>query len=695
MNLLEFKALVDQAIAKRDGRTPADPPPLSFADYKLQHAHLKSLVGRSLDGTDHVKNFAHLIHEIAVRRTAFGDALEPYQWIASHLRETFRTGQPTNDVVIPDWAEAIQCVIDNEASSIFAGSAHTVHARPSEIGRAVRTLADAGFVVEVIGANINVPLDVHAGLKEKFDSLAKQIGGAQLVHSVFQSVASTFDDITKRFHIVRQVDYMGAKLLRSQVPWGYLIQLGMKHMQVDGIPRWRAPFDELVSLSTASIAIFDIQPYSPYESVFVDQLDIMEYLQNGATYDAIFAIPQLNADHARTMYHGLFTDIQKKTLQYSGVRLDTAIKLADLILDLAHPKELFLFTDIGKLARQLGFGKTKTMEIIDAVFAWTSLGPNQELGFPPFSSHVDSMFRPLFKRRDGGYAIPPRSVCALALFEAIMALARGADKKVDGYIGKAIEALLKSEFRKKGVEYKSGSYNFHPTKSSKAKNLESDCDLVLETKQRVIFLECKKKSLTRLARSGDHVKILEDLSNSLVYSQTQALQHENLLRTEPTFTLKDPEQGDVHIELRGRRVERVSVSLLDYESLQDSLSLQRFLEICCQVQFSHPDADQQEVLDAVAGRFAQLRSLAESVGEFDGPNAHPFFGSTFTCVPKILLLLERATNSETFWAQMGRIKTTFTGTRDFYSDYAYFQNLYSEIDQQRQAATAATSTQSS
>lgn len=617
------------------------------------------------------------MHEIAVRRMAFGDALEPYQWIAAHLRETFRIESSKNDVDTPDWIEAIQCVIDNEDTSVFATSSHTLNARPMEIGRAVRTLADAGFVVEVVGAKINVPLDVLGSLEKEFDKLAAEIGGAQLVHLVFQSIAPTFNPITKRFHVVRHVDFTGGKMLAPQVPWGYLVQLGMKHMGTDGGLGWRTPFDRLVNLSKASIAVFDIQPYSPYETMFVSQRGIMEYLQDGTTYDAIFTVPQLNPDHARTMYLGLFTDAQKKTLQFAGVRLDTAIKLANLILELAHPKELIQFADVGELANRLGYGKIKTVGMIDAVFAWTSSNPNQKLGFPPYSSHMDSMFRPLFKRSNGSYEIPPKSVCALALFEAIMSLARKSDAGIDNYMGKAIEALLKTEFRRKGVKYKTGSYDFHPTKSSKAKNLESDCDIVVETEKRVIFMECKKKSLTRLARSGDQVKILEDLSNSLVYSQTQALQHEKFLRTQPKFILSDPEEGEVCLELNDRRVERVSVSLLDYDSLQDTSSLQRFLEICCQVEFTHPDPSQQKILDAVSLRFAQLRNFAESVGELGNPEGRPFGGSTFTCVPKILLVLERATDSETFWAEMGRTKVIFTGTRDFYADYAYWVGMMS------------------
>lgn len=675
MNLTQFKALVDQAVAVKQARRPTDPQPTHFVHYEPEHAHLRELVGRCRLGTDRVKVFADLMHEVAVRCMAFGDALEPYQWISAHLRETFRIEPATNDVETADWAAAIQCVVDNEANSVFAKSAHNLNARPMEIGRAVRTLADAGFVVEVAGPKINVPFEVLKCLQEEFDALAVQIGGAQLAHLVFQSIAPTFNAITKRFHVVRRVDFIGSTMLAPQVPWGYLVQLGMKHMNAEGGPGWRAPFDRLVSLSKASIAVFDIQPYSPYETMFVSHDGIMEYLQDGTTYDAIFTIPQLNPDHAKTMYHGLFTENQKKTLQSSGVRLATAIKLADLILDFAHPKQLVQFTDIGTLASRLGYGKGKTVAIIDAVFAWTEQCPNQELGFPPYSSHMDSMFRPLFKRGHGRYEIPPKSVCALALFEAIMMLARSADASIDSHVGKAIETLLKNEFRKKGVKFKSGSYNFHPTKSSRAKNLESDCDIVVETETRIIFLECKKKSLTRLARSGDQVKILADLSDSLVYSQTQALQHERLLRTEPHFILSDPEHGEVRLELHGRKVERVSVSLLDYDSLQDTSSLQRFLEICCQLGFSHPDASQQKILDAVSFRFAQLKNLAEAVGEFGDSETLPFGGSTFTCVPKVLLVLDHATDSETFWAEMGRTKRVFTGTRDFYADYAYWLGM--------------------
>ncbi|GEM_PF-2431234 len=582
-----------------------------------------------------------------------------------------------NQQTYPDWVQAIDYVVDHESDSNFAKHSpeliRSIYSRQFALGKAAGDLTDAGFVVQIVGDKVDIPEDTRLGLEAEIDLLAKNVGGLRILEAACAAIAPTFNPLTEHFQLVRLVDASGSNLtLSAQIPWGYAMQLGIKNLHAKGGRFVGDRMARLIRLLTASIAVYDIQPYSPYETMLLATFGVMTYLRDAATYDAIFALPQLRRAHARTMYHGIFNEAQKQGV-YDGVRFDAVIKIADLALEMAAMTQLTMVS-IHELAGRAGWGIGRTKLLVDRFLAAERGSVNQELGYPPVYSTVDSMFRPLLKLDDSTYVLLPASVAALATLESLLGFARLIDTSVDQQMGNLIEDFLKRELTKKGIAFTSGKYDFRPSRTSRDKHLQSDVDFAIETDEYVVFFEVKKKPLTRLARSGDDVVILSDLAESLVRSQTQALQHESLLHSVPDFVVFNEAQPEhpFRIVLNGRRVARVSVSLLDFDSFQDPASLQRFLEIGCMVQFSHPDEAEQSKLDKVASRFAELRTFAEKVGQFGDPDTRSFSESLFTSVPKLLLVFEHSHDAKSFWTQLSLARSMFTGSRNFYTDFARF-----------------------
>ena len=55
---------------------------------------------------------------------------------------------------------------------------------------------------------------------------------------------------------------------------------------------------------------------------------------------------------------------------------------------------------------------------------------------------------------------------------------------------------------------------------------EPECDVVIEDENNIVFIEIKKKALTSASRAGDDIKLIIDLSNSILDAHLQTGQHE-------------------------------------------------------------------------------------------------------------------------------------------------------------------------
>lgn len=688
MELTAFRSLIDNAFSARSSRQHGRGKDPQESGHRIDYEFLDSLLGPGEtmpnSGAGLYFVVGRLISEIVARHSAYGDSLAPYLWIAEHIRDALRIGAtnpgdatPGSKRTHPDWMQAIAYLADHESDSNFAKHSpeliRSVYSRQFALGKAVQDLASAGFVVQIVGDKVDIPECVRAQLEVEIDLLARSVGGLRILEAACTAIAPTFNPLTEHFQLVRRVDASGNNTtLNAQIPWGYAMQLGLKYLYAKGGHFAGDRLARLIRLLTASIAVYDIQPYSPYETMFLATFGVMTYLRDAATYDAIFALPQLRRTHARAMYHGLFNETQRQGV-YDGVRFDAVIKIADLVLEMAAMTRMTKVS-IHELAGQAGWGIGRTKLLVDRFLAFEHGNVNQELGYPPIYSTVNSMFRPLLKLDDSTYVLLPASVAALATLESLLGFARLIDGSVDQKMGNLIEDFLRRELTKKGIAFTSGKYDFRPARTSRDRHLQSDVDFAIETDEYVVFFEVKKKPLTRLARSGDDVVILSDLAESLVRSQIQAFQHESLLHSVPDFVVfneAEPERQS-RIVLNGRRVARVSVSLLDFDSFQDPASLQKFLEIGCMVQFSHPDVTEQSKLDKVASRFGELRTFAEKVGQFGDPDTRSFSESLFTSVPQLLLVLAHSHDAKSFWTQLSRTRSMFTGSRNFYTDFSRF-----------------------
>jgi hypothetical protein len=99
-----------------------------------------------------------------------------------------------------------------------------------------------------------------------------------------------------------------------------------------------------------------------------------------------------------------------------------------------------------------------------------------------------------------------RSLAAAPCLEALMGLLRASQKGFDDRLGPPIELFLREQLSAHGIRTLAGTYVVDGD--------DGECDIVIETKKVVIFIEIKKKPLTRMAQAGSDAHVLIDLANS-------------------------------------------------------------------------------------------------------------------------------------------------------------------------------------
>jgi len=164
----------------------------------------------------------------------------------------------------------------------------------------------------------------------------------------------------------------------------------------------------------------------------------------------------------------------------------------------------------------------------------------------------------------------------------------------------------------------------------------------------------KKKPLTRRAQAGSDVHILLDIANSLLDAQVQSGWHEARLRIHGYLDLTSP-KGTARLELKGRSVERIALSLLQFGSFQDRMLLKQFLEASMTVDtFDMKDPALKSKFDKLNATLHELREQLAALHPGARQLDQPFFHCWFLSVPQLLVALDGVSDAQGPGRALGR-----------------------------------------
>jgi hypothetical protein len=457
------------------------------------------------------------------------------------------------------------------------------------------------------------------------------------------------------------------------LPFGYLLNLAFANMgreRPGGDPVAQA--QDIFDVATDIVAVLDLETYYTfgYANTVHDRLP--RYIQELLVGDHALTFRQIAPDDGLTIIRGVFSWVDEdKMLATLGWGAKHAIALAE-----------WIFTQIdarcinGTFSRQAFSESGIAQPVLDRLLSVLTHDPavvNSGYRTPVDATKADALFKPFFLCPDGRYLIPAPSMSAIGFYEAIAGGVRAVHgAQSDQKIGDAIESTLAGAFQQSGIapSIVSRKYEMFGT--------HGECDLVIETGATILLIELKKKSMTRASQAGDSFKSFADLFGGVLDTQSQLGQHELLLLEHGHIEFLDGSR----LELAGRSIERLALTLMDWGGTQDRMVLRTVANTLMgsSVALEGASASQTALLLKANDTLKELAHQQNQLHQYyQGIANWQFSNWWFLSVPQIMYVLREVSSAEQFYERLRKIKSITSGSLDFYQEYESFHNLAAKV----------------
>lgn len=540
------------------------------------------------------------------------------------------------------------------------------NARLARQAHASRTLRKFGYPIVIADGQPGIVDADRARLLERFDVLAAQLGGINLLRYILQTHAHSYHDRMERYLFPRRSDGQRP----SAIPVGYLVNLAIRHGQSTTIPADAAQqWTELVTLTTAYCALFDLESYNIFDTMVYSLAGLLELTPRLALYDSLYTLVQWRWSDLPLFLEELFSCVTEAEARGAlGLTISQTIGAVRALGPQMIPPNFRLLAfkpeDLDRLT------KIGADELAVRQFCTVLTAPSPNANFlAPEDQHDAEILEHPFILTDHGVTPLPSPLAGPAVFNAICnALQATTAPKIHDRIGFSFEKLVTRLFYNAGVTYIRGFYHVGRDRF--------ECDFIVETPECILLIELKKKILTRRARGGDVIAVLSDLATSLFAAHLQLVRHEKQLRDLGTLQIVDEagaRQADV--VWGGRRVERVALSLQEFGALQDRSVVRDFLTFLPGNTFATGALTQKQ-----AQAIAKLEATCTEIERLEDeirPNAQGlrFPNAAFLSVGNLSVILDNVATNEDLVRELGHTRHVSTAQHDFYSSYSYLRTL--------------------
>ncbi len=633
--------------------------------------------------------------QVIIRFILDDQPLEPYLSILNRILEVINI----NDQILPleseseeEWRRAIRNVKDyyaicGESNGLDIEYLKRLFLRQFSVASSAKVLRKYGYKLEVKDGKICIEESEQEKIPRSIECDIKLIGGLEIARHLFSVIKELYyDPEQERYHLVRRLEALNNTNTKPEIPIGYLLNLCVKHLEKSTIlsPNPKENWERMVELATSFTSVLDVQPYNSFQLDFKTLDNLSEFLQEIAVYDSIFCLNQLRPSDVPRILRGLFSlinvdDINKIQEQLGWIP-EQAILVAEAILNIDVDKlSPILFTK-EQIKNQLPDLDTTVIEKILDIYCHSHNQANLEYKIPTdFRDKKYTFFKkPLLKLDRGEYVLMDSSWCSPAFYEALVSKLNDIKipHNIHNKMGDYLERFVKEQLETLKIKY---SYGHYPVDSPQYKpsRPQGECDIIIESDDTIIFIEIKKKPLTNNAKGGCDAAIFADLAGSLLDTQFQLGWHEIIIRSQGYLELtpnKEP-NNKYRLELNGRSIERVTLTLLDFGGFQDRNLLYQFLQLMLSTSsIDAPDsANAKEVIDKseinktlpkFLKQHEDLKSLNPRQEQF------PFYDCWFLSLPQFLILIDDLSEEKSIKELLHTTKYISTTSLNFYFEYA-------------------------
>ncbi|MGB2785860.1 hypothetical protein [Psychrobacter sp.] len=317
-------------------------------------------------------------------------------------------------------------------------------------------------------------------------------------------------------------------------------------------------------------------------------------------------------------------------------------------------------------------------------------GVNQGFkGFHDFDK-VDSDTKILINNNNS-YRILHPQFFSIAVYRVLYKLieSKTGDSSIwNSNIGNYIEDFLEWKMQEKNFNAIHGRkyyINKHQRKELGITSEEGECDILLSTQKYLVFIEIKKKEFTPIAKKGNILFILDDLSKCLLTSQKQANKHMRYItRFQEIKFLAVDCKPEVTVRLQEREILKISVSSLDYLSLHSKTVFQKFIRLLYNKEVLLKDKASLEDIKIINNFNKLNKHLSEELNNIDSDfqlkKANGFFNSFFMNIFHIVFMINNSNDIEEFTERLISNRSRIMAYNDFYHESLFIEKLRQSSD---------------
>lgn len=568
------------------------------------------------------------------------------------------------------WSNAIAIASQsvNQSPNIYkyvCGELRKEMPREYDVACAVKTLVGYKCSYECIGGKLRI---TH-GLDQVVNELEKMIarfGCTEWIEFLFGDLEAKgfYSQRYERFHIYRTTNWQ-LEDQTAQIPYGYLFHLTLKNLHVKRPKHLSKPkADAILNLAKTLVqGSYDVQPYFGMEYMVKKGMYFLDMCQEAVIWDSIFAIPQGRPLTTLELNRGLLECINDSDFMLAaGVTRDLFFQICNEIYNTTPNKRSVVEIYVSKITSQIG--KEFKSQVLSVLQLLSHREGFNHLYYLPVDVEENNYpFKPLIQVGETKFILPSRSAGVPAFFEAVATPLRKCVRDFDKKIGLEIEKYLMKRLKSKGLAVYSGKY--------KIGKINGECDLLIETDNGIVLIECKKKSLTRKSKAGTQLNLVLDLADSLISASIQNCRTEITLREQGKLTLTDGQGITNVVELGGKEICSISLTLLDYGSLHDPTIMRKILEALVDHSVSAKDADCSIIarFDQLEKKRAVWRKQYQKLLVLDaGFERFPYLNTLFMNLAQFIEVLDECKDPKLFYAMLAPNKFITHGALDWYSE---------------------------
>lgn len=490
------------------------------------------------------------------------------------------------------------------------------------------------------------------------------LGGIRTLIALFSKELTTkYHHKLDRYLIHRNKSTMGETSNISRVPYNYLINIcgkfldsGLKVYTVKGMDYL---YKEIIQLSSSYLTALDLQGYSVFEDMMVDYKNIPEYISNNIVFENIYIPTQYNPDFVLEVLDNLYRPAFEKA-NVKEYTFDEYLKVASVIL-----KE---YSYCSKITLKELISKTKIKRtVLTKILSHLSQHKeNINNEFKQILTPSNLFDKPLVLLNKDVYFLISPHFCGYSFIKVMYSiLKRERVPALNQKLGEILEVYVKKKLEGKNFKYKSGHYSIDNPKT------KGECDIVLETQDKIIFLEVKKRGLPDSFELGDDIDTLKSLGEGMVHAQKQILKHRIFLQKNGFMELHEEQNilsPHTVLDLNNRRLISISLCLPEYGFLTNKPISSALLESLVFATYHAKDPEQEYKLAKLNKLSEQIVNLVSDLNEEDKKDVRSiFFDTVFRSLQQFLYSLKLSKNIDELIDYLTEEIHVVYGSLDFYT----------------------------